>query len=132
MTAGPRRYHPIVFELLNRILGKRSKKTIVDEEDDGPFDPENPFPVVVVVPFSDIIDLHSIPPRQVRAVVEEYLAEAHRRGVRYLRIIHGKGIGVQREIVRSILDGTSFVAGYKDAPPDAGGVGATIITLRQS
>lgn len=98
--------------------------------DDACLDPFNPFPDPVVIEFRDVLDLHSIPPKQVRAVVEEYLEEAHRRGFRYLRIIHGKGIGVQREMVRSILSRTSFVVDYQDAPMDAGSWGATIVTLQ--
>ena len=92
----------------------------------------NPFLEPVVIEFSDVIDLHSIPPRQVRAVVEEYLEEAHRRGVRWVRIIHGRGMGVQREMVRSILSRASFVEDFRDAPPEAGGWGATVVTLRTS
>jgi DNA-nicking Smr family endonuclease len=83
----------------------------------------------VELQISDVIDLHAIPPYQVKAVVNEYLYEAHRRGYRYVRIIHGKGIGVQREMVRGILERTSFVTGYADAPPEAGGLGATLATL---
>ena len=64
-----------------------------------------------------------------RAVVEEYLTEAHRLGFRALRIIHGRGIGVQREIVRAVLSRTSFVTEFRDAPAEAGGWGATIVTL---
>ena len=97
--------------------------------DDASIDPFNPFPDPVVIEFRDVLDLHSIPPKQVRAVVEDYLEEAHLRRVPYLRIIHGKGIGVQREIVRSILAGKSFVIDFQDAPMDAGGWGATIVTL---
>ena len=54
----------------------------------------------VRIPITDVFDLHTVPPRDVRAVVEEYLTEAHRLGYRALRIIHGRGIGVQREMVR--------------------------------
>jgi len=82
------------------------------------------------IPITDVFDLHSIPPRDVRAVVEEYLLEAHDMGYRALRIIHGRGIGVQREIVRSVLAGTPFVVEFRDAPAEAGGWGATIVTLR--
>ena len=82
------------------------------------------------VPITDIFDLHSVPPRDVKPVVEEYLIEAHRLGLRALRIIHGRGIGVQREIVRSVLARTPFVAGFGDAPAEAGGWGATVVTLR--
>jgi len=87
----------------------------------------DPFLEPVEIEITDIFDLHTIPPREVKPVVEEYLREAHRKGFPVVRIIHGKGIGVQREIVRSILSRTSFVADWTDAPPDAGGLGATIV-----
>jgi len=87
----------------------------------------DPFPEPVEIEITDIFDLHTIPPREVKPVVEEYLREAHRKGFPVVRIIHGKGIGVQREIVRSILARTSFVADWTDAPPDACGLGATIV-----
>jgi dsDNA-specific endonuclease/ATPase MutS2 len=77
-----------------------------------------------------VFDLHSVPPRDVEPVVEAYLEEANRLGLKALRIIHGRGIGVQREIVRSVLRRTPYVASYRDAPAEAGGWGATIITLR--
>ena len=99
------------------------------ENGDESSDPDNPFPDPVTIEFRDVIDLHSIPAKQTRAVVEDYLEEARRRGVRFVRIIHGKGIGVQREIVRSILERTPSVVDFRDAPGEAGGWGATIITL---
>lgn len=82
------------------------------------------------IPITDVFDLHSVPPRDVEAVVEEYLSEAHRLGFTAIRIVHGKGIGVQREIVRIVLARTSFVVSFGDAPAEAGGWGATIATLR--
>lgn len=88
--------------------------------------PEEP----VRIPVTDVFDLHSVPPRDVRLVVEEYLAEAHLLGLKALRIIHGRGIGVQREMVRSILARTPFVLDFGDAPGEAGGWGATIVTLK--
>ena len=92
----------------------------------------DPFPEPVEIEITDIFDLHTIPPREVKQVVEEYLREAHRKGFPVVRIIHGKGIGVQREIVRSILARTSFVEDWTDAPPDAGGLGATIVRFSKS
>jgi len=89
----------------------------------------NPFPEPVEIEITDIFDLHTIPPRDVKLVVEEYLREARRLGFPVVRIIHGKGIGVQREMVRSILARTSFVQDWNDAPPEAGGLGATIVRL---
>jgi dsDNA-specific endonuclease/ATPase MutS2 len=84
----------------------------------------------VRIPITDIFDLHSVPPRDVEDVVEAYLEEARRLGLKALRIIHGRGIGVQREIVRAVLARTQFVAAYGDAPAEAGGWGATVVTLR--
>src|ERR1700738_287424 len=91
----------------------------------------NPFPEPVEIEITDVFDLHTIPPREVKAVVEEYLREAHRKGFRVVRIIHGKGIGVQREMVRAILARISYVVDWTDALPDAGGLGATIVRFAQ-
>ena len=89
----------------------------------------DPFPDPVRIPVTDVLDLHSIPPRDVEGVVEEYLTEAKRLGIKALRIVHGRGIGVQRATVRKVLARTSFVAAYGDAPGEAGGWGATLVTL---
>jgi hypothetical protein len=108
------------------------------DDEDEPFDSEedvdpfNPFPDPVTLEITDVFDLHSIPPREVRAVVEEYLREARRQGFRVVRIIHGKGVGVQREIVRSVLARTPFVERFADAPAEAGGWGATVAFLSPS
>ena len=99
---------------------------------EGDVDPYNPFPELVEIEITDVIDLHTIPPRDVARVVEEYLEQVHEAGFRGVRIIHGKGIGVQREIVRSILARTPFVTDWSDAPPEAGGLGATIVQLKTS
>ena len=95
-------------------------------------DEDNPFLEPVEIEITDVFDLHTIPPRDVKRVVEEYLRLAHEKGFRSVRIIHGKGIGVQREMVRSILARTDFVVDWTDAPPDAGGLGATIVRLTTS
>ncbi len=89
-------------------------------------DPDEP----IRIPVTDVFDLHSVPPHDVKGVVEAYLEEAHRLGFRYVRIIHGRGIGVQREIVRSVLSRTPFIESFADAAPEAGGWGATVATLR--
>ena len=93
-------------------------------------DLDNPFPEPVEIEIRDFFDLHTIPPRDVKPVVEEYLRLAHEKGFRCVRIIHGKGIGVQREMVRSILARTAFVLDWTDAPPEAGGLGATIARFK--
>ena len=68
------------------------------------------------IPIEDSIDLHTFQPREIRIVVEEYLFQAVRRGFREVRIIHGRGIGVQREIVRSILEKDPRVVSFRDSP----------------
>ena len=83
------------------------------------------------VPIEDSLDLHSFLPRDVPSVVDEYLREAHARGFDEVRLIHGRGIGVQRTIVQSLLTGHPLVAGYADAPEDRGGRGATLVRLRR-
>jgi hypothetical protein len=93
-------------------------------------DDNTPFPEPIVIEITDVFDLHTIPPKQVKAVVAEYLREAYAKGFPVVRIIHGKGIGVQREMVRTILSRTPFVIDWTDAPPDAGGLGATIARLK--
>jgi dsDNA-specific endonuclease/ATPase MutS2 len=98
-------------------------------DDDDYIDPYNPFPEPVTIPITDVFDLHTILPRDVKRVVEEYLIEAHSAGFRSVRIIHGQGIGVQRDIVRTILERTAWVLDWTDAPPEAGGMGATIVRL---
>lgn len=94
------------------------------------FDEDNPFPEPVEIEITDVFDLHTIAPRDVKRVVEEYLLVAREKGFAVVRIIHGKGIGVQREMVRSILARTDFVLDWTDAPPEAGGLGATIVRLK--
>jgi dsDNA-specific endonuclease/ATPase MutS2 len=89
-------------------------------------DDDTPFRI----PVTDVFDLHSVPPRDVKAVVEQYLTEAVRLGLKALRIIHGRGIGVQRETVRAILARHPEVIDFRDAPLEAGGRGATVVTLR--
>jgi dsDNA-specific endonuclease/ATPase MutS2 len=84
----------------------------------------------VQIPITDVLDLHSVPPKDMKEVLEEYLIEAHRLGYKALRIIHGRGIGAQREMVRAVLTRTSFVESFGDAPAEAGGWGATLVSLR--
>lgn len=83
----------------------------------------------VRVPIEDWLDLHSFRPRDIASVVEEYLRAAHAHGFREVRLIHGKGLGVQRNIVQSLLARHPLVAGFIDAPADRGGRGATIVRL---
>ena len=90
---------------------------------------ENPFPEPVEIEITDSFDLHAFSPKDIRAVTEAYLAEAHKKGFVTVRIIHGKGVGIQREIVRKVLSETDFVNSFKNAPEFSGSWGATIAFL---
>ncbi len=78
------------------------------------------------LPIEDWIDLHTFQPREIADLVEEYIYQATLKGYRHVRLIHGRGIGVQREIVRSILRKHPQVISFSDAPDR----GATFVTLR--
>lgn len=85
----------------------------------------------VVVPIEDSLDLHPFAPRDVAGVVGEYLEECARRGFREVRLIHGRGTGTQRAIVRSMLSRHPLVLDFGDAPPERGGWGATVVRLNE-
>jgi len=98
--------------------------------------PVDPIPIpdgdqVVAIPIEDALDLHSFAPRDVVGVVTDYLEECVRRGLYEVRLIHGRGSGAQRALVRSLLRRLPLVAGFEDAPPERGGWGATIVFLRR-
>lgn len=93
-------------------------------------DHENPFPEPVEIEITDSIDLHAFQPRDVRAVVEAYLDEARKKGFRIVRIIHGKGVGVQREIVRKVLSEKEFIKSFKNGDEFSGNWGATIAEFK--
>jgi hypothetical protein len=97
-----------------------------DAESEGDWDPSRP----VVLPVEDAIDLHPFKPGEVPRVVRDYLEAAHAEGFREVRLIHGRGIGVQRERVRSLLSDHPLVEAFHDAPPPRGGWGATVALLR--
>lgn len=92
-------------------------------------DLENPFPETVELEITDSLDLHAFHPKDVKAVTEAYLEEARKKGFRLVRLIHGKGLGVQREIVRGVLAETDFVKSFKSGDEMSGGWGATIAEL---
>ena len=83
----------------------------------------------VELPLEDSIDLHSFPPRDVPAVVEEYLRAARTAGLREVRLVHGRGKGVQRARIHALLGRLPFVVHAYDAPADRGGWGATVVVL---
>lgn len=85
----------------------------------------------VEIPITDTLDLHPFQPKEVRDVAREYLLEARALGFRQVRLIHGRGIGVQRERVRSLLGELDFVEAFHDADGSGGGWGATVVVLKQ-
>ena len=95
-------------------------------DDDHLPDPVEP----VELPITDVLDLHSFRPAEVADVVRDYLDAAWEKGLRELRIIHGRGIGVQRQTVRTQLGRDPRVVGFGDAPAEAGGWGATWVRLQ--
>ncbi len=97
------------------------------ETDDPPLDFEEPEPIELEI--TDVLDLHPFPPRDVKELVLEYLDLAYEKGLRELRIIHGKGTGTQRRMVRAILERDPRVVEYGDPPGQSGGWGATWVTL---
>ncbi len=84
----------------------------------------------VAIPIEDALDLPPFRPAETASVVEEYLAEAAARGFPEVRLVHGRGIGVQREIVRKALARSPHVLSFTDATPESGGWGATVAHLK--
>ena len=83
-----------------------------------------------VVPIEPTLDLHSFAPRDIPSVVDEYLHAAHASGLREVRLIHGRGIGVQRARVQQVLRDHPLVEGFGDAPESH--LGATVVRLKDS
>jgi DNA-nicking Smr family endonuclease len=81
-----------------------------------------------LIPTEDVLDLHAFAPRDVSSVVEEYVIAAHAAGLREVRLIHGRGKGVQRGIVQHALDRHPLVLEFFDDP--ASHLGATIAILK--
>lgn len=95
--------------------------------------PANDLPQGVVhVELGDELDLHAFSPSDVKALVGDYLDDAAAKGLEVVRIIHGKGRGVQRSIVQSLLQKHPQVRSFRDAPPDRGSWGATLVYLKTS
>jgi hypothetical protein len=116
----------VVFLVYGKTASNSDGDEDVGERTEEP-DPEVP----VELPVEDFIDLHPFPPRDIPDVVTDYLEAAHAKGFREVRLIHGRGVGVQRERVRSTLSKHPLVESFSDATADRGGWGATIAYLSQ-
>ncbi|MBI4390977.1 MAG: Smr/MutS family protein [candidate division NC10 bacterium] len=92
--------------------------------------PADPEQAPVPVPIEEVLDLHPFHPRDIPSVVEEYLREAAARGFREVRLIHGRGRGIQRRVVQEVLSRQPEVLRFADAPSDRGGWGATLVWLK--
>ncbi|MGD9367108.1 MAG: Smr/MutS family protein [Desulfobacteraceae bacterium] len=83
----------------------------------------------VVVPIDGILDLHTFNPKELPALLIDYLSACREKGIFNVRIIHGKGKGIQRARVHALLAKNPMVKEFTTAPEDAGGWGATLVTL---
>jgi len=90
----------------------------------------SPFIDPVLVPVEDHLDLHPFQPKDVPSVVKEYLEQCRDAGFCQVRLIHGKGKGVQRNIIRALLQEHAAVKSFHDAPLEAGSWGATVVILK--
>jgi DNA-nicking Smr family endonuclease len=85
----------------------------------------------VVLPIEDSIDLHAFAPKDVPSVVESYMEAARAAGLREVRVIHGRGKGIQKERVRQVLGRSEHVLNFEQATPERGGFGATVVRLKR-
>jgi dsDNA-specific endonuclease/ATPase MutS2 len=84
----------------------------------------------IAIPITDTLDLHPFRPNEIRDVAGEYLLEARARGFRQVRLIHGRGMGVQRANIQSLLKTLDFIESFADADPSGGGWGSTVVVLK--
>lgn len=96
----------------------------------GDADDASPFDEPIEIEITDAIDLHRFVPGETAQVVEAYLEAAQEKGFREVRVIHGRGRGVQRDRVQRLLERSPRVERYEDAPGERGGWGATLVWLR--
>ncbi len=90
-------------------------------------DPPQMAPVTLAI--EDVLDLHHFIPKDIPMLLEDYVTACREAGIYSIRLIHGKGTGVLKKRVHGLLKKMPEVAGFKDAPPEAGGWGATVVDL---
>ena len=87
---------------------------------------------VVKLTIEDVLDLHTFRPKDIPDLLEDYFTECLKAGIYSVRIIHGKGKGIQKRRVRGLLEKNPLVTAFKEAPPEAGGWGATLVELNRN
>ncbi len=97
------------------------------EEDDR----EGASEEAVELPIDGVLDLHTFAPREVKELLPEYIAACREKGIFEIRVIHGKGTGTMRETVYSVLRRLPGIASFRTAGEDAGGWGATLVSLER-
>ena len=90
---------------------------------------DDQFPDPIELPIDGTLDLHHFSPKELKYLIPDYLQECHDRDIFEVRIIHGKGRGILRRTVHSILDKLSLVGSYRLASEQQGSWGATIVFL---
>jgi DNA-nicking Smr family endonuclease len=83
------------------------------------------------IPIEDVLDLHTFRAQDIADLLTTYFAECLKAGIFSVRVIHGKGKGIQKRQVQQLLQKSPQVKSFKDAPPEAGGWGATLVTLKR-
>jgi DNA-nicking Smr family endonuclease len=86
----------------------------------------------IQIPIEDVLDLHTFQPRDIPDLLDNYFSECLNAGIQSVRVIHGKGKGIQKKQVHGILRRHRLVRSFSDAPPEAGGWGATLVELKPS
>ena len=84
----------------------------------------------IILPLEDTLDLHTFRPKEIASLLDDYLTECARAGIFSVRVIHGKGQGFLKKRVGQVLANHPLVVKYHDAPPEAGGWGATLVDLK--
>jgi len=107
-----------------------SKRGSADETNGILAEGKGSFEEPVRLPTEEFLDLHAFAPKEIPSVVEEYLELCRQTGMSEVRLIHGKGTGAQRAVVRRLLRNLPGVLSFADAPQQAGGWGATLVRLK--
>jgi DNA-nicking Smr family endonuclease len=120
--------HTFAAQVTVQIDTARAKKDRLNTQARDAYMNEEQEPVLL--PIDGTLDLHAFHPRDIKDLVPTYLAACREKGLLQVRIIHGKGVGIQRQLVHGLLDGLPEVTSYRLAGEDGGGWGATLVVMR--